>query len=382
MSTLPGYTIQPGDEFSESDVPSKRREHWSQPASRRLSTGHRSALVVTPKGLLRVSEATGLHVVAATGVHRDAHYLADDALRATTAEALADRFVADITGEGSAQEWSRRVPATTACRSSNRRYSRRRRGPPSDRCAPLCPHRARNDGTWHRRAPESPGCPRNIVLLAHLRPQPRPRSEHAETGATASLGSNWTVPAAPSTAGLDRSFGSSPISPEHGLAGQLLLGRDTGRSSMMRAYGGGPGLDYLFARFKPPPRRELGEELSRTIFVENPARAFAFEPLHGASSFRGREPARARPRDRRDTPRARAATSARTWTARAPARSASVVRQPSGSRRPSSATTCSCSSQQSHHPGALSPLRIRSGVVSAKTWGMLWLMSTTLKRSR
>src|SRR5665213_289753 len=31
-----------------------------------------------PEGLLRVSEATGLHVVAATGVHRDAHYLADD----------------------------------------------------------------------------------------------------------------------------------------------------------------------------------------------------------------------------------------------------------------------------------------------------------------
>jgi len=47
---------------------------------------------------------------------------------------------------------------------------------------------------------------------------------------------------------------------------------------MMRAYGGGPGLDYLFARFKPRLERELGTELSRLIFVENPARAFAFEP--------------------------------------------------------------------------------------------------------
>jgi hypothetical protein len=47
---------------------------------------------------------------------------------------------------------------------------------------------------------------------------------------------------------------------------------------MMRAYGGGPGLDYLFARFKPRLERELGDELSERIFVVNPARAFAFVP--------------------------------------------------------------------------------------------------------
>ena len=42
------------------------------------------------------------------------------------------------------------------------------------------------------------------------------------------------------------------------------------------AYGGGPGLDYLFRRFKPRLERELGHELSEQIFVTNPARAFAF----------------------------------------------------------------------------------------------------------
>jgi hypothetical protein len=34
----------------------------------------------------------------------------------------------------------------------------------------------------------------------------------------------------------------------------------------------------VFARFKPRLERELGEQLSRQIFVENPARAFAFDP--------------------------------------------------------------------------------------------------------
>jgi phosphotriesterase-related protein len=47
---------------------------------------------------------------------------------------------------------------------------------------------------------------------------------------------------------------------------------------MSRAWGVGPGMDYLFARFKPRLERELGAALSRTIFVDNPARAFSFEP--------------------------------------------------------------------------------------------------------
>jgi len=47
---------------------------------------------------------------------------------------------------------------------------------------------------------------------------------------------------------------------------------------MMRAYGGGPGMDYVFARFKPRLERELGADLARTIFVDAPAQAFSFEP--------------------------------------------------------------------------------------------------------
>ena len=38
------------------------------------------------------------------------------------------------------------------------------------------------------------------------------------------------------------------------------------------------GLDYVFARFKPRLERELGRDLAETIFVANPARAFAFDP--------------------------------------------------------------------------------------------------------
>jgi phosphotriesterase-related protein len=120
------------------------------------------------------------------------------------------------------------------------------------------------------------GVPPDSIVLAHLDRNPD-AGEHAETGNAGA----WLQLDGP---GRTKYWPDSTILQliadlaERGLAGRLLLGGDTGRSSTMRAYGGGPGLDYVFARFKPRLERELGEELSRRIFVENPARAFAFEP--------------------------------------------------------------------------------------------------------
>ena len=45
-----------------------------------------------------------------------------------------------------------------------------------------------------------------------------------------------------------------------------------------RPRGGGPVLDYVFARFKPRLERELGARLAEQVFVANPARAFAWDP--------------------------------------------------------------------------------------------------------
>ncbi len=112
------------------------------------------------------------------------------------------------------------------------------------------------------------------VVLAHLDRNPDP-GEHAETAATGA----WLQLDGP---GRTKYWPDSTILgliadlAERGHADRLLVGGDTGRRSMFRAYGGGPGLDYVFARFKPRLERELGRELSEQIFVANPARAFAF----------------------------------------------------------------------------------------------------------
>lgn len=269
--------LQPGDEFADVDRAIEEAQTLVDAGARTMVDWTPLDLGRDPQGLLRVSEATGLQVVAATGVHRDAHYPADHPLRAETADALARRFVADIEGPGVRSgvikigaSYHRLQPfeqkAFAAAVEAHQRTG-----------VPLCVHT--EHGTMGlgivehlRRLGVAPGS----VILAHLDRNPDP-VEHGETGASGA----WLQLDGP---GRAKYWPDSTVLQlisdlaDRGLSNQLLLGGDTGRSSMMRAYGGGPGIDYVFARFKPRLERELGRELSRLIFVENPARAFAFDP--------------------------------------------------------------------------------------------------------
>ena len=269
--------IQPGDGFADVDRAIEEAETLVTAGGRTLVDWTPLGLGRDPEGLLRVSEATGLHVVAATGVHRDAHYLADDPLRSIAADDLADRFVSDVTGSrvrsgivkvGASYHRLQPLERTAFAAAAE---AHRRTG------VPVCVHT--EHGTMGLSIVEhlgELGVPPDSIVLAHLDRNPD-AVEHAETGNAGA----WLQLDGP---GRTKYWPDSTILQliadlaERGLAGRLLLGGDTGRSSTMRAYGGGPGLDYVFARFKPRLERELGEELSRRIFVENPARAFAFEP--------------------------------------------------------------------------------------------------------
>src|SRR5215210_9584008 len=222
-------------------------------------------------GLAAVSEATGLHIVAATGLHRDVHYAADDLVRDESEDALADRFAADLERCGIIKVGASyhalkpfEAKAFSAAAAAHVRVG-----------APVCVHTEHGTmgGALVERLGEL-GVPAERVILAHVDRNPDP-GEHAETAAMGA----WLQLDGP---GRTKYWPDSTILaliaelPDRGHAGRLLLGGDTGRRSMLRAYGGGPGLDYVFARFKPRLERELGTELSKRIFVENPARAFAF----------------------------------------------------------------------------------------------------------
>jgi 5-phospho-D-xylono-1,4-lactonase len=264
---------QPGDEYAEV---SKAIEE----AGTLAAAGGRALVDWTPIGLGRdldglqaVSEATGLHVVAATGLHRDPHYTADDSLRSESDDALAARFVADLercgiikVGAGYHAISAFEAKAFAAAAAAHSHVG-----------APVCVHT--EHGTMGLAIVErlrDLGVPPDRVVLAHVDRNPD-AGEHAETAAAGA----WLQLDGP---GRTKYWPDSTILAliadltERGHAERLLLGGDTGRRSMLRAYGGGPGLDYVFARFKPRLERELGQELSDQIFVANPARAFAFRP--------------------------------------------------------------------------------------------------------
>lgn len=264
---------QPGDEFS--DVGKAIEE-----AETLVAAGARALVDWTPIGLGRdldglgvVSEATGLHVVAATGLHRDVHYASDDPLRAEAEETLAEHFVADLNHCGIIKVGASyhhvtpfEAKAFVAAAEAHRRTG-----------APICVHT--EHGTIGlalvERLQELGVAPASVVL-AHVDRNPD-AGEHAETAAAGA----WLQLDGP---GRTKYWPDSTILglisdlAERGHAYRLLLGGDTGRRTMMRSYGGGPGLDYLFTRFKPRLERELGRELSEQIFVANPALAFSFAP--------------------------------------------------------------------------------------------------------
>jgi phosphotriesterase-related protein len=264
---------QPGDEFD--DV-----ERSGEEAATLVVAGARALVDWTPiglgrnlDGLARISRDTGLHIVAATGLHRDPHYAGGDPLRSASEAELADRFAAELdrcgivkVGAGYHALSAFEARAIAAAAQAHVRVG-----------APVCVHT--EHGTMGLQLVERlqrDGVPAESVVLAHLDRNPD-AGEHAETAAAGA----WLQFDGP---GRTKYWPDSTILQliadlaARGHANRILLGGDTGRASMMRAYGGGPGLDYLFARFRPRLERELGTGLAEQIFVHNPARAFAFDP--------------------------------------------------------------------------------------------------------
>ncbi|MFZ3555472.1 MULTISPECIES: phosphotriesterase family protein [unclassified Streptomyces] len=239
----------------------------------------------TPHGLGRhaaelpaLAAATGVHIVAATGLHQAAHY-AEESLSAHRAD-LAEVFVRELT-EGIADTGVRagliKVAGGFHTLDAHARWTMTAAAEAHHATgAPIAVHLELGTGALDvlDLLCEELEVPAHRVVLGHLNRSPDfvTHREVADSGAYLAFdgpsrtnhATDWRMPdalAALSDAGhLDR----------------LLLGGDT-TTAGARSVTGGPGMPYLLRRIRPRLEAVLGEGAVERILVTNPAQAFSVE---------------------------------------------------------------------------------------------------------
>ena len=261
-------------------------------------SGIASIVELTPIGLGRkpalmreVARTTGVHVVGATGYHRDAHYPAGHWVYDASEELLRDRMVADIERGMHPNDWLDQSTALDEARAgvikmgaSYQRVSKHERkrleaavqaalrtgvaivchtevGTAADEIIDIC---------------TAAGLPANRLALAHLdrNPDPELHVDLCARGIYVEYDTAGRIKYRPDSELLR--LISEVVGA--GYSDRVMLGLDLGRRDYFRAYDGGPGMRYLMDTFVPRLGRRLGAETVRRILVDNPGRAFALAP--------------------------------------------------------------------------------------------------------
>ncbi|MEW2499590.1 MULTISPECIES: phosphotriesterase [unclassified Amycolatopsis] len=256
------------------------------------AAGGRAVVQWTPFGLNRraadlaaLSEATGVHVVAATGFHRAEHYPAEVLDRVS--DRLAEIFVADLLEgipAGDDPDAGRTGPRAGLIKVAGAFHVVDRHArwtmvaaaqAHQETGAPIAVHLEL--GTAAREVADllcgELAVPPSRVILGHLNRNPdlRVLREVADTGVF--LGFDG-----PSRANHATDWRLTDLLYElatSGHTGQLLLGGDTTTAAARLSSGGGPGIPYLLTTLRPRLVRALGEDVVQAMLVSNPARAFA-----------------------------------------------------------------------------------------------------------
>ncbi|HET9416729.1 MAG TPA: aryldialkylphosphatase [Candidatus Limnocylindria bacterium] len=280
----------PGDEFQD-------LERSTAEAREGRGSGIGTIVDMTPIGLGRrpdllraVSEATGMPIIGATGYHRDAHYPPGHWVHETAVEQLADRVVRDLEVGMHPADWADPDAAPDVARAgvikagASYHHASDAELRRLEACAigslrggvAILVHT--EIGTFGHEIVDvltGFGVAPGRIILAHLdrNPDAELHAEIAARGVYLEYDTMGRTKYRPDSELLD--LVAAMVGAGHG--GRLLFGQDIGRRSMLRAYGGGPGLRYLMETFVPRVRRRIGDDATDAILVANPARAFALE---------------------------------------------------------------------------------------------------------
>ena len=237
--------------------------------------------------LAAISRRSGVHVVAATGLHHARYYGERHWGELLEAEEMAELFVGDLEDGIDANDLNGPVVRRTAHRAGVVKVAGSAGGPSArDRRvfeaaaiaagrvgAPVLTHcEGGTGGVAQLRLLEELGVPAERVILSHT-DKVVDRGYHRELLATgAYLVYDQGIRSPEGTASLVRWM----VSDGHG--GQLLLGTDGARRSLWTVLGGSPGLAALRTHLGKRLADELGPAAMERIWVTNPAAALELRP--------------------------------------------------------------------------------------------------------
>lgn len=240
--------------------------------------------------LAAISQATGVHIVTATGLHHERYYGPRHWTTRVSADELARLFIADITDGVDEFDYAGPVVRRTVHRAGiikiasgggvlnprDRRLIEAAAQAHRTTGAPILTHCEHGAGALEQvEALAGLDVPTDAILLSHT-DKVTDREYHkaiAQSGAWSLFdqAARQSGEETPATATLVRDLH------EHGYLGSVLVGTDGARRDLWHRYGGKPGLAWLASTF-PHALTQVGLATDdiRQVFVDNPARALAF----------------------------------------------------------------------------------------------------------
>ena len=245
-----------------------------------------------PDKLAELSRRTGVHLVGATGLHHETFYRPGHWTRTAGHAELVERFVADLEIGMTERDDDGRPALQSSIRAGVLKVAGSDGGP-SARDVPIF----RAAAEAHRRTgvPMQTHCEGGTGALEQIQlltdaGVPADRLSLSHVDKVLDRGYHESILATGASVVYDQAFrwGDRPNgtlellgwAAEDGKLGQVMLGMDAARQGYLTAFGGSPGLGYLLGDFsRAMEERGFGEAVRQRLFVDNPARAFAFGPI-------------------------------------------------------------------------------------------------------
>ncbi len=239
--------------------------------------------------LAAVSQQSGIHIVAPTGVHLEKYYPPGHWSGTYSVEEMAGLFIADIQEGIDAGDYGGPLLRRTSHRAGvikvasgkdalTAREEKIFHAAAQAHLATGCPiltHTEQGTAALEQVALfQQAGVHLDHIVLSHLdrRNDPTYHREVLSTGVRVEYDSAFRWKSGEPNITLELLLQLQPEFPD-----QIMLGMDAARRSYWKSYGGGPGMGYLLEAFQPRLEREgVTPEMLHRIFITTPASAYSF----------------------------------------------------------------------------------------------------------